>query len=393
METIRLFDRDAYATEFRARVTEICPIEETPGDYAIVLNETLFFPEEGGQSPDTGRLAEGDVLDVQIKNGVITHRVHFDGAVPTVGDTVQGAIDWDHRYSNMQNHSGEHIFSGIVHRLFGFDNVGFHLSDHTVTMDYSGVLTEEDIHKVERLANEAIYQNIEIRCEYPDEATLAALDYRSKKELSGAVRIVTIPGVDVCACCAPHVHRTGEIGMLKVIGSQKYKGGVRLQILCGYRALEGYGETLRQLTAISQQLSASVEQIPDYIDRMKEENRRLSAALRAMHVQKMTQEMEAIPPEQKHVFLFADAIDSNLMRRTVNELMKTHGGYCGVFVCTAVDNFAYIIGSKELDCREVGTALREHFDAKGGGKPEMIQGSVSGANAEELLDFLQERYR
>ena len=181
--------------------------------------------------------------------------------------------------------------------------------------------------------------------------------------------------------------------MLKVIASQKYKGGVRLHILCGSRALEGYGEVLRQLTAVSQQLSASVEQIPEYIDRMKEENRRLSAALRAMHEQKLTQEMEAIPPEQKHVYLFADAIDSNLMRQTVNELVKDHCGYCGLFVSTAVDTYAYIIGSGELDCREVGTLLREKFDAKGGGKPEMIQGSVSGVSQEELLDVLQEQFR
>ena len=391
METRRLYDEDGYCASFEARVVAIQPGADEK-EYDVVLDATAFFPEEGGQSPDTGMLADGKVLDVQIRDGVITHRVVFEGAVPAVGDTVRGRIDWDHRYSNMQNHTGEHIFSGLVHQQYGYENVGFHLSDNTVTMDYNGFLTEEQIAELEQKANAAIYSNIAVQCEYPDQAMLDALEYRSKKALEGPIRIVTIPGVDVCACCAPHVHRTGEVGMLKVIGSQKYKGGVRLEILCGYRALAGYGETLRQLTAVSQQLSAKVEQIPEYIDRIQEENRRLSAALRALHVQQMTRQMEAVPESQANVFLFAEAIDQGIMRQTVNELVKHHEGYCGVFLFRDVDEYAYIIGSSKEDCRQVGEALREAFDAKGGGKPEMIQGSVSGVDYEALEAFLAERY-
>ncbi|MBR6282664.1 MAG: alanyl-tRNA editing protein, partial [Lachnospiraceae bacterium] len=265
METRRLFDEDAYVKDFQATVISIEPQSEASFVYDIVLDQTAFFPEEGGQSADTGRLGAGQVQDVQIKDGVITHQVMFDDGemdLPKVGDMIAGSIQWDRRYTNMQNHTGEHIFSGIVHSKYGFENVGFHLSDNIVTMDYNCVLTEEDVRFVETQANAAIYENIEVRCEYPDRENLAQLDYRSKKELSGAIRIVTIPGVDVCACCAPHVNRTGEVGMLKVIGFQKYKGGTRLEIRCGWRAVQHYRDMLEQLQGISQQVSAAIPQIP-----------------------------------------------------------------------------------------------------------------------------------
>ena len=171
---------------------------------------------------------------VSIEDGVITHVLK--SALPE-GATVHGVIDFEHRFSNMQQHTGEHIFSGIVNSRFGYDNVGFHLSDNEVTMDYNGQLTPDQIKEVELLVNKAIWNNVEVICSFPSDEELNAIDYRSKKELSGAIRIVTIPGYDVCACCAPHVLRTGEIGLLKVVRAQNYKGGTRVSILCGERAL------------------------------------------------------------------------------------------------------------------------------------------------------------
>ena len=390
--TIRLFDQDAYATEFDGKVLSITPVEGAADTYHVILDQTLFFPEEGGQSPDTGVLGTGVVTDVQIKADIITHTVRFEAEAPQVGDVLHGTIDWNHRYSNMQNHTGEHIFSGIVHRLFGYENVGFHLSDNNVTMDYSGVLTEEDIHRVELLANEAIYENIEVRCEFPDAKTLDALEYRSKKELTGDIRIVTIPGVDVCACCAPHVHRTGEVGILKVIASQKYKGGTRLHILCGRRAVADYHEVRGQLQELSQKLSAAPEQLSEYVTRLLEEKNKLAASLREIRGKMLADQIAAIPATQKHVFLFVEDVDNLTMRNAVNDLVANHAGYCGIFLATASGDYAYIIGSKGLDSREVGNALREHFSAKGGGKPEMIQGSVSGAAQEAIAEFLGTAY-
>ena len=264
-ETIKLYDRDAYATEFEADIISCEPNKADDKRFDIILNQTLFFPEEGGQSPDMGILGGYRVVDVQIKNGVITHTVDIsagdccimgkeevqtekkaDGKIIgmecasekaelAAGVHVQGKIDWQHRFYNMQQHSGEHIFSGIVHRRFGFENVGFHLSDSVVTMDFSGVISPEDIAEVEHEVNVAISKNIPIEVTYPSRDELAQLEYRSKIEIEGQVRIVTVPGYDVCACCAPHVKRTGEIGMLKVMNYQNYKGGVRISILCGFR--------------------------------------------------------------------------------------------------------------------------------------------------------------
>ena len=219
METTKkLYDLDAYGTEFEAKVLtcEEVKKKDTTG-YAVTLDQTLFFPEEGGQSPDQGTINGISVLDVQIKKDVIIHTL---AAPVEVGSTVKGKIDWKHRFYNMQQHSGEHIFSGLVHSRFGYENVGFHLSDQTVTMDFNGVLSEADVAEVEYAVNEAIIKNIPIEVTFPTKEELETLDYRSKIEIEGQVRIVKIPGYDVCACCAPHVKRTGEIGMLKVLNVQ-----------------------------------------------------------------------------------------------------------------------------------------------------------------------------
>ena len=263
-ETIRLYDNDAYATEFEAAVLSCEPKADIDNLYEVVLDQTLFFPEEGGQSPDKGVINGINVVDVQIKSGVIIHTVDIAvteneaGGEPdktkydktnidktkldkiSAGSHISGKIDWQHRFYNMQQHSGEHIFSEIVHSRFGFENVGFHLSDSVVTMDFSGVISPEDIADIEREVNVAITKNIPVEVTYPSKAELESLEYRSKIEIEGQVRIVTVPGYDVCACCAPHVKRTGEIGMLKVMNYQNYKGGVRISILCGFRALEAF---------------------------------------------------------------------------------------------------------------------------------------------------------
>ena len=219
-KTVRLYDQDAYATEFEAEVLACEEVEKKEKKvYQIWLDQTLFFPEEGGQSPDMGTIDGIKVLDVQIKDEVITHTL---AAPLAVGTTVKGVVDWKHRFYNMQQHSGEHIFSGIVHNRFGYDNVGFHLSDSIVTMDFNGVITAEDIEEIETEVNQAIIENIPVEVSYPTKEELKVLEYRSKIEIEGQVRIVTIPGYDVCACCAPHVRRTGEIGMLKVMNVQSY---------------------------------------------------------------------------------------------------------------------------------------------------------------------------
>lgn len=383
--TLRLYDADAYATEFNAVVLSCEKVtDKKHTTYAVVLDQTLFFPEEGGQSPDKGTLNKSNVLDVQINKDIITH---YTDTPLSVGDTVHGIINWQHRFFNMQQHSGEHIFSGIVHERFGFDNVGFHLSDQIVTMDFNGVLSQEDIDAVEWSVNEVISKNIEILVSVPSKEELAQMSYRSKIEIEGQVRIVTIPGYDVCACCAPHVKRTGEIGMLKVMNMQNYKGGVRISILCGFRALAAFREKNQIVSDLMGVLTTGQDKLVDTVSKMKTNNQDLNYQLGVTKQKLLEQKLKDIPDDQTNVLLFESDIDAPVMRNVINQLVETHPGICGVFSGNEEEGYSFIIGSKEIDCRTIAATLRDKLGARGGGSAQMIQGSIK-AKAEEISSAL-----
>ena len=397
-ETIKLFDQDAYAADFSAAVltAERTVKQEKKGKkgkkeiviWQLVLDRTLFFPEEGGQTPDTGTIEGFPVIDVQLEGSVIRHTVldnrteeavKEDGENPlfSPGQTIRGVIDFAHRFSNMQNHSGEHILSGLVHGRFGYDNVGFHLSDNTVTLDFNGPLTDEDILWLEQAANRVVWDNREIRGWYPDPEELRNLSYRSKKEIDGPLRLVEIPGVDMCACCAPHVRRTGEIGLIKVIRTLRERSGIRLTILCGSRALaymqilQKAAEDVSHLTNMPrEEIAAGTSRILEDNDRLRQREARLEDLL--------TRSMSAaVPAGQRDVFLFADGIGNLAQRRLVNTLCETHDGYCGVFIGTDETGYRYIIGAAdEKDARVLNACLNKTCGARGGGSPAMVQGSL-----------------
>ena len=223
--TEKLFYEDSHMITFLATVIAC----EKAGDYyEAVLTRTAFFPEGGGQYADTGRIDGVEVVDVQERQGLIYHKL---SEPLELGKEVEGTIDWEERFSKMQQHSGEHIVSGLVHRTYGYDNVGFHMGKDAVTMDFNGVLTREQLKEIEKKANEAVVKNIDIQVLYPTKEQLEKIEYRSKIEIDGQVRIVEVPGYDTCACCAPHVKKTGEIGIIKLVGVQNYKGGVRVSTL------------------------------------------------------------------------------------------------------------------------------------------------------------------
>ena len=397
-DTIKLFDQDAYAADFSAAVlaAERTVKQEKKGKkgkkeivtWQLVLDRTLFFPEEGGQTPDTGTIEGFPVIDVQLEGSVIRHTVldnrteeavKEDGENPlfSPGQTIRGVIDFAHRFSNMQNHSGEHILSGLVHGRFGYDNVGFHLSDNTVTLDFNGPLTDEDILWLEQAANRVVWDNREIRGWYPDPEELRNLSYRSKKEIDGPLRLVEIPGVDMCACCAPHVRRTGEIGLIKVIRTLRERSGIRLTILCGSRALaymqilQKAAEDVSHLTNMPrEEIAAGTSRILEDNDRLRQREARLEDLL--------TRSMSAaVPAGQRDVFLFADGIGNLAQRRLVNTLCGTHDGYCGVFIGTDETGYRYIIGAAdEKDARVLNACLNKTCGARGGGSPAMVQGSL-----------------
>lgn len=397
-ETIKLYDMDAYATEFEADIISCEPNKADDKRFDIILNQTLFFPEEGGQSPDMGILGGYRVVDVQIKNGVITHTVETSAgdccevkkeAELAAGVHVQGKIDWQHRFYNMQQHSGEHIFSGIVHSRFGFENVGFHLSDSVVTMDFSGVLSPEDIAEVEHEVNVAISKNIPIEVTYPSRDELAQLEYRSKIEIEGQVRIVTVPGYDVCACCAPHVKRTGEIGMLKVMNYQNYKGGVRVSILCGFRALEAFRQKCDIISELMGIFTTNQEAIVDNVTKLKAVNQSLKSELGTAKSALLDYKVAELPTDTDNAVLFECGIDTNTARNCVNALVEKYSGFSAFFMGNDEDGYSFIIGSKNADCNTVAAALRNKLGARGGGKPVMVQGSVKAVKS-EIEEVLKE---
>ncbi|MBQ6544677.1 MAG: alanyl-tRNA editing protein [Lachnospiraceae bacterium] len=382
--TEKIYYKDAYQSVFTARVIAC---ETVKGGFGVILDATAFFPEEGGQSADTGYLILpggvsqcGDaaeemripVLDVRIRDGVISHIVPSPVAE---GSTVRGELDWARRFSNMQQHSAEHLFSGFVHSRFGYENVGFHLSDREVTMDYSGPLTEADVSSLEADVNAAIWRNFESRQLFPDKETLETLSFRSKKEIEGQVRLVEYPGVDLCACCAPHVKRTGEIGIMKVVSSQNYKGGTRIFMLAGERAYRLLTEEHRILQDVSRGFSTSYPNVPGRIRELREDTISLRRALAEAAAKQLEDKIGQLPEDLENVCLFTAGVDPVVLRKAVNAITERHSGIAGIFDGNEENGYRYILGSR-ISVQPLQTALRENFGAKGGGSEKMAQGSV-----------------
>ena len=370
--TEKLFYEDSHMITFSAVVTAC----EKVGDYyEAVLDRTAFFPEGGGQYADTGLIDGVKVLDVHERDGVIYHKVEKE---ITAGKHVEASINWEERFSKMQHHSGEHIVSGLVNVIYGYDNVGFHMGKDVVTMDFNGVLTKEQLKEIERKANEAVVKNLDIQVLYPSKEELSEISYRSKIEIEGQVRIVVVPGYDTCACCAPHVKKTGEIGLVKLIGVQNYKGGVRVSMLCGFRAIEDYDAKSEHTKSISVMLSAKEEEIVEEVLKLKEELAVQKAKLAEMQNKLLNYKVQELSIDKPLVILFEQELSGDAPRQLVNRLLEK-GVKIGVVFCeTEINQYRYVIGSKTVDVRPFAQMLGEKFSGRGGGKPEMVQGSVSG---------------
>ena len=383
MSTLELYYTYPYQTDFEADIISIDTSDSEKNTYKVILNQTLFFPEAGGQSCDKGEIILGNITtvveNVQIdKNGIITHYIHSSSPLDTkslVDTGIKGRIDWEHRFSNMQQHSGEHIFSGIVHEKYGYDNVGFHLSDNSVTMDYNGYLSPDDVAGIEALVNKVIADNVGIDCSFPRDNELESIDYRCKGELTGDVRIVEIKGVDICACCCPHVAKTGEIGLLKVISSIKYKGGTRLSILCGFRALKYFSSLQADMNELRTLLSSELSEVVNNVAAIKNERDELKIKLREANKAKLISEIDHLS-DSAGALIFTDEVDAKSQREALNYLVERRDNYCGILVGDDKKGYSYLIGSNSLDSTLIGAKLKESFGAKGGGKKEMIQGFV-----------------
>lgn len=381
-KTYRLFDDDSYIREFDAVVLE-CTFDGEK--YSAVLDRTAFFPEGGGQSADTGTLGEAAVFDVQEKDGIIYH--YLKEHVET--GEIHGTIDFEERYRKMQNHTGEHILSGIVNKLYGYENVGFHLSEEYVRVDFSGVLEKEDIRKIELLSNKAIAENRKVKAYYPDPETLDKLEYRSKIDICGNVRIAEIEGVDVCACCAPHVKTTAEVGVLKVTDFIKYKGGTRLQMVCGSDAVNLFLREHDILGEIAVASSVKREEVGTVFARLNSDilslKRELSSVNRA-YAEKVLSEIKYTSGNL--CYFFGAGFDVGAMRDFVNGGKEKCKGVFAAFAGDDKNGYRYIAASNNLNMREIAPRINFAIEGKGGGSPEMIQGT---ANAEKdvIIDFFE----
>lgn len=376
--TEKLYELNSYHKEFTATVLECKSHEE---GYAIRLDRTAFFPEGGGQAADPGLLNGIQVTDVQIVDGDIWH---YTTAPLTVGEAVEGVLDWEVRFARMQHHTAEHIVCGIAHRWHGLENVGFHLGSEDVTLDLDGELTREQIDAIEDEANRVVWQNVTVTATIPTEEELAALTYRSKKELEGDVRLVTIDGVDCCACCAPHVGSTGEIGVIKLLDFIRYKGGVRIHLLCGGAALEDYRYRYAQSAAISAKLSVKQCDLTPAIDRLLAEKEEMKLRLRAANRRLADALVAAVEPTDQPVFFIGEDWDTDTLRRIVNGLTARCTGLCAAY--TGTDGaYTYVLGGTDA-LKEAAAAMNAALNGRGGGDARQVQGRVQ-ATAKEIKAY------
>ncbi len=370
MDQRKLYYQDCHLSRFTAQV--VC-CEQTEKGYAVTLNQTAFYPEGGGQACDLGTLGTARVLDVQEKGEQV---VHLCDSPLTPGDSVEGSIDWDRRFDLMQQHTGEHIVSGIVHRLFGYNNSGFHVGADVVTVDFDGPIPPESLPRIEAEANKAVWQNLKLRCWYPSEEELPHVGYRTKRPLPWPVRIVEIPGVDKCACCGVQVADTGEVGLVKLFSCVKFHQGVRIEMACGGRALSLLSIAYDQNRQVSQAFSSKIFETGEAARTM---NRRLSEAeYRASSLQKQIFDTIARGYAGKGNVLHcqSDAAPAEL-RELADRIAACCGGIAFVYSDTGAQ-MNVCLASKSDDLKAMGAQLKAHFNARGGGKPGYFQGTLQG---------------
>ena len=378
METVKLYYENAFTQDFTA-VVESCGAVK--GGFAVVLDRTAFYPEGGGQPADHGTLGEARVLDVHEKDGVVTHLC--DRELP-VGAAVSGRIDWARRFDHMQQHSGEHIVSGMLCSTFHCDNVGFHMGADVVTIDYNADITWEQVLEVEQRANAYIWEDHPMHIWYPSPAELAALPYRSKKALVGAVRITEFPGADMCACCGTHVETSGQVGLVKFIGWQKFRDGVRLELLCGRRALNYLALNWQQNSAIGRELSVKPEGTHAAVGRLKEELSALRQRCDALE----TAQLETLAAQYDgvgNVLLIQPAMTPDAARRLCDLVAERCGGRCAVFA--GQDGaYKYAVIHPGADIRELIKTMNAALKGRGGGRDGFAQGSAA-CTAADIHDF------
>lgn len=376
--TVKLYDNDSYLTVFEAIVKSCISAD---GFFKVILNQTAFFPEEGGQYSDRGTINDKEVFDVQIENGEIVHYCK-----QSVSGAVIGKIDFQRRFRNMQNHTGEHIISGLIHSMFGGENVGFHLGEDEVTCDYDIHLSEQQLNKIELIANQVIYKNIPVQSYYPSKKQFESINYRCKKEIDEAIRIVTIEDIDCCACCAPHVNTTAQVGVIKILSSMKLRSGIRLFIACGQDAYIDYAKKHSQLKAVGSLLASNGEECAENVERLIKNNKDAIYKINSLLTQINILKLENIKKTDNTLLLFTSCTDKKQLIDLVNRAKEKSGSICAAFGGDDNSGYIYAVYSLEQSLPDFINNMNTALSGRGGGKIPMYQGSTFSSQ-KSIINF------
>jgi len=380
MNTTKLYYQDSHLKTFTATVTGCVQVKK---GWEVTLDETAFYPEGGGQASDTGTLGEATVLSVGEDGEAV---IHLCDMPLEVGAAVEGRIDWSRRFDLMQQHAGEHIVSGIIHKRYGWHNVGFHMGADVVTIDFDGPVPTEALQDIEDAANRAIWEDLPIRCWYPSAEELPKVPYRRKKDLPWPVRIVEIPGIDICACCGTHPATTGEIGLVKLFSCVKFHEGVRIEMACGKRALDMLSHAYDQNRQVSQAFSAKIQETGLAAQRMNEAL--ATEKFRASTLEKRLFRHIAQGYEGCELAL---CFEEDLSATGVRELADAIADFAQMAVTlsgTDATGYSLCIVSRTRDAKAIGEGAAKALGGRGGGKKEAFQGRIT-ASREEIERYFQ----
>ena len=369
MEVRKLYYEDCQLKTFTATVLSC---EQTAKGWQVTLDATAFYPEGGGQACDLGTLGHARVLDVREKDQQV---LHLCDQPLEVGAVVEGAIDWQRRFDLMQQHSGEHILSGLIHKTFGYHNVGFHVGKTAMEVDFDGPIAPDALAELELKANMAVWADLPIGSWYPSPEELPQVPYRRKRDLAWPVRIVEVPGHDTCACCGVHVATTGQIGLIKILSCVKFHEGVRLEMLCGRRAYEYMCRVYEQNRQVSQTFSAKILETGEAARRFADQ---LTAEkYRAAGLEKRVfGAVAAGYAGRGDVVHFEEGLSSGAVRDLADAIAAVCGGTAAVFSGSDETGYSLCLVHHGGDVKDLGSRLTRELNGRGGGKPGFFQGSV-----------------
>jgi len=400
--TERLYYTDPYASEFDGVVARV---ETRNGRTVAILDRTAFYPTSGGQPFDVGTLGGVRVVDVEDNDaGDVLHFLEGEGVgaelarpgaeqapLLHVGQRVHGLIDWSRRFDHMQQHSGQHVLSAAFDRLFGVRTVSFHLGAGVSTIDLAREMRDAEIAAASAEANRIVWEDRPVTIRFVDAKEAEGLKLRKPSAREGTLRIIEVEDCDVSACGGTHVARTGAVGIIAIASWERFKGGQRLEFLCGGRALARFGAQRGALAAATALLSVAAGEVSAAIERLLAEakdQKRAGAALQTELARYRAGELAASAETSdsgKLVFRAVDA-DANGLKSLASAIVADPG-FVVVLVSSSTPSLVVVARSVDrgVKSNDVLGALTAKFGGRGGGRPEMAQGGGLNGSAQDIL--------